>query len=99
MRADSVEPNPAIGSSSSSNLRFGGERYREFKLALLAMAQFGHHDIGAALEANARQRRQRRFAQMFFLAGIAPEIKRVAVMRLRRQRDIVQRGEIAAATR
>ena len=70
-------------------LRLGGERDREFELALLAVAQFGHRHVGALGEPDPRQRRLRRVAQMLLLAGIAPEAERVAVMRLRRQRDIV----------
>jgi len=45
-------------------------------------------------QADPLQRRARGGAQMADLAGIAPEMEGVAVMGLRRQRDIVERGEI-----
>src|SRR6266516_3828495 len=37
---------------------------------------------------------QRRLTEVAFLSGLAPEIERVTVMRLRGQRDIVDRGEV-----
>ena len=70
-------------------LRFGRERYRKLELALFAVAQFGHRHVGAFREPYPRQRGLRRVAQMLLLAGRAPEAERVAVMRLRRERDIV----------
>ena len=75
-------------------LRLGRERDREFELALLAMAQFGHQHVGALAEPDALSAPPARLAQMLLLARIAPEAERVAVMRLRRERDIVERGEI-----
>ena len=75
-------------------LRPGGERNREFELALFAVAQLRDHDVGAMLEPDPVERRLRRLAERFFLAGIAQEAKRVTVAGLRRQRDIVGRGEV-----
>ncbi len=46
-------------------------------------------------EADARERRARRLAQRGVLARVAPETERVPGMRLHRERDIVERGEIA----
>ncbi len=76
-------------------LRFGGERDRELELALLAMAQFGRPARRRAGSSPTRvERGARRVAQLPFLARIAPETEGVTVMGLRRQRDIVERGEI-----
>ena len=76
-------------------LRLGGERHRQLEFALLAMAQFARRATsGAMSEPDALQRGPRGVAQVRLLAGVAPEAEGVAVMRLRRQRDIVDRGEV-----
>ena len=51
-------------------------------------------DVGAAGEADARERRARRLAQLGLAARVAPEAEGVAGMRLHRERDVVERGEI-----
>ena len=80
-------------------LRFRGERDRKFELALLAMAQFGNHVSARRPSPTRASADLRRVAKVLFLAGIAPEPEGVPVMRLRRHRDIVGRGEIGQATR
>ena len=75
-------------------LRLGRERDRQFELALLAMAQLGDRDIGAPGEPDALERCMRGCRAAVLLARVAPETERVAVMRLRRQRDIVDCGEV-----
>ncbi len=73
MRADSVTPSPAIGSSSSSNCGLVASATAKLELALLAMAQPGYRHIGAMAQAHPLQRRLRRLAQAAFPAGVAPE--------------------------
>ena len=74
-------------------LRLGGQRDCKLKLTLLAVAQFRHRDVRTMRETDPRQRGMGRLAQMAFLAGIALEMKGVAVMGLRRQRNVVRCGE------
>ena len=50
--------------------------------------------VGAVREANLRQHRARRLAQLGLCARIAPEAERMTGMRLHRQRHVVERGEI-----
>ncbi len=51
--------------------------------------------VSAAMrQADTLQRGPGWFAQLFFRAGILPEMKRIAGMRPHRKRDIVERGEI-----
>src|SRR5260370_492984 len=71
-----------------------GERDRQFELALLAMAQLGNDDVGAVSQPDPLKRRQRRLAKVSYLAGVAPEMKGVTVMRLSCQRDIVRYREV-----
>ncbi|MGY4318020.1 hypothetical protein ACVWW1_007347 [Bradyrhizobium sp. JR3.5] len=94
IRADSVDAEPGHRLVQQQELRLGGKRDRELELALLAMAQLRHHDIGALAEADTLQCRAGGGAQMPLLARIAPKAERVAVMRLRRERDVVDRGKI-----
>src|SRR3954451_16739744 len=75
-------------------LRPGRERNREFKLSLFAMAQARDEDVGASAKPDAIQYGLRGGAQMRHLARIGPEMERVPVMGLRRQRDIIRRREI-----
>ena len=89
MRADSETPSPAIGSSSSSNCGLVASATASSSWRCSPWLSSDTTHIGATFETDPGQRRQRRFAQMLFLAGIAPEMKRVAVMGLRGQRDIV----------
>src|SRR5258705_2370167 len=58
------------------------------------MAQSGDEDVGAMPKPDPVQGGQRGLAEVAFLSGIAPEIERVTIMRLRRQRDVVDRGEV-----
>ncbi len=61
---------------------------------MLAVAEIGAALVGAVREADLRQRRARRLAQLGLCARIAPEAERMTGMRLHRQRHIVERGEI-----
>ena len=70
------------------------ERHGDFELPVLAMAQFADSRCGATAEPDPRQRRLRGLAQFVVAAGFAPEPERMAAMRLHRERDIVERGEI-----
>jgi hypothetical protein len=78
-------------------LRLGGERHRELELALLAVAQLDTRTSARwrARPAPARPRAGSR--NRFSLRALPPEAERVPVMRLRRQRDIVERGEIGSS--
>ena len=86
---------PAIGSSSSSKPRLGGERHRELELAVLAVAELATTVSARAARPTRRERRTRGLAQFALAPGAAPKAERVAGVRLHGQRDIVERGEIA----
>ncbi len=94
MRAEFGDAEAGHRFIKQQQLRFGGEGYGELQLALLTMTQFGYDDIGAMSEPDAIERGLRGSAQVAFFSGIAPETKRVAVMGLRCQRDIVERTEV-----
>ena len=96
MRADSSGPMPAIGSSSSSMRGLRRQRHRELELAVLAVADAGDAGVSARAPSPTRvERRARRLAQLGLAARVAPEAERVAGMRLHRERDVLERGEIA----
>ncbi len=99
MRADSVTPRPAIGSSSSSNCGLVASATASSSSRCSPWLSSDTGTSARLREPYPRQRRLRRVAQMLLLAGIAPEAERVAVMRLRRERDIVGRGEIRQQAR
>ena len=75
------------------------ERHGDFELAVLAVAEPGDAHVGARAEPDARERGARRLAQVVVAPRVAPEAERVAGMRLHRERDIVERGEIAETAR
>ena len=94
MRADFRHAQSRHRLVEQQQFRLGGERDRELKLALLAVAQGGHRDIGALFESDPGERGAPGLAEQPFLAGVAPEMEGMTVMGLRRQRDIVERGEV-----
>src|SRR5450759_820869 len=61
---------------------------------MLAMTQSRRRQLGAPIQADAGKQRACRLAQLRLAPGIAPEIKRMAGMRLHRQRHIVEYAEI-----
>ena len=73
--------------------RPGRQRHGDFKLAALAVAEFGDRHVGALREADASKRVTRRLAQFALAPRVAPEAERMAGMGLDRERDIVERGE------
>src|SRR5436190_8897356 len=58
------------------------------------MAEPGDQHVGARTEADPIQCGLRGVAQMSHLARVTPEVEGVTVMRLRRERDVICRGEI-----
>src|SRR5450759_3160593 len=61
---------------------------------MLAMTQSRRRQLGAPIQADAGEQRACRLAQFRFAPCIAPEIKRMAGMRLHRQRHIVEHAKI-----
>ena len=61
---------------------------------MLAVAHAGDDGIGAVGEADAGERGARGLAQLGLAARVAPEVERVAGMRLHGERDVVERGEV-----
>ena len=94
MRANSVTPSPAIGSSSSRSCGRVASATASSSSRCSPWLRRETSDIGAMSEPDPLQRCLRGLAQVGHLARIAPEVERVTVMRLRRQRDIVRCGEI-----
>ena len=72
-----------------------GERHGDLELALLAVAEPVDAHSGARAEPDAFERGLRRSAQAVVAPRVIPETERVTGMRLHRERDIVERGEIA----
>ena len=94
MRADFVGPKAGHRFVKQEQPRLGGERHRDFKLAVLAVAEPVDACAGARLQPDGGERSQRRLAQRSVAPRVPPEVKRVAGMRLHGERDIVERGEI-----
>src|ERR1035437_11123476 len=61
---------------------------------MLAMTQGRRRQVGAPIQADAGEQRACRLAQFRLAPRIAPEMKRMAGMRLHRQRDIIEHAEI-----
>ena len=74
--------------------RPGGERHRDFELAVFAMTHVGDRRVGPRAKPDAPERRAGGFAQFRLLARVAPEVERMSGVRLYGERDIVERGEI-----
>ncbi len=72
----------------------GRERHRDFELAMLTMAEIGDRNIRARAETGARKRGASRCAQSFLAARRTPEFKRMPIMRLNRERDIVEHAHV-----
>ncbi len=79
--------------------RLGGERNGKLKLALLTMRQAAGRNIFAPRKADFGENGARRLAQGAVSARGAPEAEAVSAMGLDRQRDVVQRAELAAQRR
>ena len=79
--------------------RLRGERHGDLELAVLAVAEPVDAHGGARAEPDALERGLRRLAQAVVAPRVVPEAERVAGMRLHRERDIVERGEIAETAR
>ena len=94
MRADSVTPRPAIGSSSSSNCGLVASATASSSSRCSPWLSSDTGTSARASEPYPLQRSLRGIAQMLLLARSAPEAERVPVMGLRGERDIVGRGEI-----
>ena len=60
----------------------------------IAAEILGSDLVGAACEAHAVECGAGWLAQLGFLPGVAPKVKRVTGVRLHRQRDVVERGEV-----
>ena len=69
--------------------------HRQFKRAPLAVRQGGGRRVGSAGKPDFFQRGMRRLAQPPVAGSRAPEAEAVPLMRLHRQRDIVERRELA----
>jgi hypothetical protein len=70
------------------------ERHADLELPVLAVAHARDHHVLAPGKADAREQLARGLAQDGLLAGVAPEPERMPVVRLHRQRHVVERGEI-----
>src|ERR1039458_9881965 len=71
-----------------------GERHGQLELAMFAMAQDRRRPVRTVAQAHPDEQRTPGLAQFRLAPGIAPEIKRMAGMRLHRQRHIVEHAEI-----
>jgi hypothetical protein len=77
---DELVETGVLAEAAGVQVEFGGEVCRDH--------------IGAVGEPDPRERRARRLPQRTFLPRIVPEVKRVAGMRLDRERDVIERGKI-----
>src|SRR5262245_28683804 len=74
--------------------RSRGERHGDLELPVLAVTEIGDQYVAPLGESHAGERGARRHAQVGLAARAAPEVEGVAGMRLHRERDIVEGGEI-----
>ena len=95
MRTELVRPHAGHRLVEQKKARLCRERHRYFKLPMFAVAQPCHPHGRAFGEPNAGERGQRRLAQFVGAARVAPKPERMAAMRLHRERNIVDRGEVA----
>ena len=95
MRCDSSAPIPAIGSSRSISRGFVASTIATSSWRCSPCARFAASTSARALRPTSAEDRVRRIAQARVLAGRPPEPEARPGVRLHRERDVVERGEVA----
>ncbi len=97
--AELGHPHPGHRLVEQQQARPARQDHRQFERPPLAVRQCGGRHVGSAGEPDFFQRGMRRLAQPPVAGSRAPEAEAVPLMRLHRQRDIVERREFAKQRR